>query len=312
MTFETPILFLIFNRPETTQIVFNIIKNIKPKHLYIAADGPRNLHPKDSDLCKNTRDLIINQIDWGCEVKTLFRDENLGCRKAVSEGITWFFNNVEKGIILEDDVLPDISFFSFCEELLIYYKNDKRIFQISGCNYNLPNISNKYSYFFSKYISIWGWATWKDRWEQYKISEEVYKEILYTENETLIFAYNTPDELKIRIDQFKSTFLGNIDTWDYIWSFTNIIQNGLTCIPHVNLVKNIGFSSNATHTKDSSHKYSKLHTSKINPPIKHPPYILKSYTYEKNYFQQTNIQEADESLKLILKKICKLIKNKLK
>ena len=156
--FNTPILFLIFNRPEVTFAVFEQIQKIQPKYLFIAADGPRNY--KENELCKATRD-VVQKIDWDCELKTLFRNENLGCAKNVSSAIKWFFDHVEKGIILEDDCYPDLSFFSFCEELLNYYDNNDRIMAISGFNAQLGIKRTKHSYFFAEIPLVWGWATWR-------------------------------------------------------------------------------------------------------------------------------------------------------
>ena len=136
--YNTPILFLIFNRPDTTKVVFERIREIKPSRLYVAADAPRQGKDKEAELCRQSRS-IIDSVDWPCEVKTLFREENLGCKKAISSAITWFFEQEEYGVILEDDCLPDLSFFRFCEELLIKYKDDERIGHIGG-NCFLPGI----------------------------------------------------------------------------------------------------------------------------------------------------------------------------
>ena len=163
---DTPLLFIIFNRPDVTLRVFNELKKQKPKYLFIAADGPRAGFEDDIDKCKRVREVVLNEIDWDCEVKTLFRDLNLGCGHAVSGAIDWFFENVEKGIILEDDCLPNKSFFYFCENLLESYKENDEVFAISGANFQDKKIG-KASYFFSKYLYVWGWATWRRAWENY-------------------------------------------------------------------------------------------------------------------------------------------------
>ena len=167
--FNTPILFLIFNRPDTTFKVFEEIRKIKPAKLYIAADGPRPNVIGEEEKCTASRN-IIKQVDWDCDVKTLFREKNLGCKIAVSSAISWFFENVEEGIILEDDTFPTQSFFWFCQELLDFYRNDSRIMHISGNNFQLGKIRGEGSYYFSKYNHIWGWATWKRAWRFYDVS----------------------------------------------------------------------------------------------------------------------------------------------
>ena len=162
----SPILFLIFNRPETTKKVFSAIKEVQPPRLYIAADGPRSEQPDEADHCELAR-TIATKVDWDCEVKTLFRDQNLGIRIAVSQAIDWFFEQEPEGIILEDDCLPDQSFFWFCKELLEKYRNDTRIMHIGGTNFQFGKNRTNYSYYFSRYAHIWGWASWRRAWEYY-------------------------------------------------------------------------------------------------------------------------------------------------
>src|ERR1700712_5595517 len=166
---NTPVLLLIFNRPDLTERVFDMIRKVKPVNLFIAADGPRMDKPGEAELCKKTLNVVLEHIDWDCEVHTLLREHNLGCKAAVSSAINWLFENVEEGIILEDDILPDESFFDFCNEMLIKYKDDERVTQISGVN--LMGVSdNTESYFFSKIGGIWGWATWKRAWRNYDVN----------------------------------------------------------------------------------------------------------------------------------------------
>ncbi len=164
--FETPILFIVFNRPDTTQQVFNVIKRIKPKYLFVAADGPRPDVPADIEKCKRTR-LIVEQVDWDCEIKTLFRDQNKGCGRGPAEAITWFFEYVDEGIILEDDCVPHIEFFKFIPLMLEKYRNESRIFLIIGTNFLGEWRPKKHSYFFSLFAHTWGWATWKRAWKLY-------------------------------------------------------------------------------------------------------------------------------------------------
>jgi hypothetical protein len=244
MNFDTPILFLIFNRTETTKQVFEKIRAIKPKYLYVAADGPRD--QQEVIKCDNTR-AIIKNIDWDCEVKTLFRDKNLGCGKAVSEGITWFFEHVECGIILEDDCLPEITFFHFAEILLKKYNNDLKVWHISGNNFQDNNQRGEASYYFSMFTHIWGWATWRNRWKEYKLNIDNYdikSDVkIYTEDNRM-FKY-----FERRKNQVSSN---KINTWDYQWLFCMWQHGGYSIIPNKNLVTNIGFGDDATNTKSTS------------------------------------------------------------
>src|SRR6185503_8669515 len=166
MAFDVPILLLVFNRPETTKRVFERIREIKPSKLFVAADGYRPEKEGEKEKCEEVRNLVMNSIDWPCEVKSLFRNSNLGCGPAVSEGITWFFEHVEEGIILEDDILPSRSFFGFAKELLKLYRNDESVWHIGGNSYNPYKM--KADYYFSAYPHIWGWATWRRAWNNYR------------------------------------------------------------------------------------------------------------------------------------------------
>lgn len=252
--FSTPILFLIFNRPDTTEKVFEKIREIKPRQLFVAADGPREGNEKDKINCEAARSIATN-VDWDCEVKTLFRDENLGCGKAVSKGITWFFDHVEMGIILEDDVLVDLSFFHFCQNLLFYYRNNDQIFHIGGSNYQNGIQRGKASYYFSKYPHIWGWATWKEKWDLYNFELTDSKE----EIEAIISNYCGISREKkywsCLFNSLKDT--KEISSWSYQWLYCSWKSNGISVLPNQNLVENIGFNNNATHTFVSIVDYNK-------------------------------------------------------
>ncbi len=237
-----PVLFLIFKRPDTTQRVFNAIRDAKPKQLFIAADGPRSGNEDDEVKCAETRE-IVERVDWECEVKTLFRKDNLGCGRAVSEAITWFFENVEEGIILEDDCLPNQSFFDFMTLMLIYHKQDSRVYHISGFSWVTDNESND-DYFFMRYPNIWGWATWNDRWNMYHYSlSEISERKVESELSKLDL---TKEEMYFQKMTFKETAKGNVDTWDYQWKFTCFFNNGLCITPKFCLVENIGNVLGAT------------------------------------------------------------------
>ena len=171
---KTPILFLIFNRLDTTRRVFEEIRKQKPRQLFVASDGPRVNKDGEREIVEKTRKLVLDNIDWECEVKTLFRGENLGCKIAVSSAIDWFFENIEEGIILEDDCLPAQSFFGYCEELLEKFREDGRISVISGDNFQFGWRNTSDSYYFSKNCHIWGWATWRRAWERYDVEMKTY------------------------------------------------------------------------------------------------------------------------------------------
>lgn len=283
---HTAVLFLVFNRPDTTKKVFNSIRIAKPPRLYIAADGPRLNKLGEVDQVEQVRQ-IVKDIDWPCEVKTLFREENLGCKLAVSSAIDWFFKNEDMGIILEDDCMPDLSFFIFCQELLERYKNEPRIGMISGDNFQLGNKKNMHSYYFTKYTHIWGWATWRDRWlNSYDVNISDWPNIRGQKSFEEIV--DNKDEVSYWSHIFDRVHSGDIDTWDYQWALANLIKRRLNIMPEVNLISNIGFDENATHTTQSN-DLANLSSSPINFPLSHPNAISRNinadeFTYFK-YFR---------------------------
>jgi len=247
-TLSAPVLFLLFNRPDTTFIVFEKIRAIKPKKLFIAADGPRDNIPEDIKNCAQARE-IVNLIDWDCDVKLLFREHNLGCGLGVSSAISWFFEYVDYGIILEDDCVPDLSFFYFCQNLLEKYRDHNSVMMISGTSYFLNKINSKYSYFFAKNYPIWGWATWKRAWEKYDFRihdwshtkrKELYK---FLKNENIV------DHWANCFEQIKQK---KVDTWDIQWAYTCIKNNGYSIMPYTNLISNIGLTGAHANGKKSA------------------------------------------------------------
>ncbi|SMP79518.1 Glycosyltransferase involved in cell wall bisynthesis [Desulfonatronum zhilinae] len=239
-----PVFFLIYNRPDCTRHVFEQIRQAKPEKLLIVADGPRIGKDDDHALCASTRKIVEN-VDWDCDVSRNYSDTNLGCKIRVSSGISWAFTQVDEAIILEDDCLPAPSFFPFCTTLLDYYRNDERVFQINGTCY-LNQLRLKESYFFSKYNHIWGWATWKRAWDCYQLENPGF------EQDFSLLQFHTDQERAYWFKAFKNYFAGNVDTWDYPWTFSVWKNSGLCVYPAKNLIKNIGFGQDATHTKNAN------------------------------------------------------------
>jgi len=296
---DSPILFLIFDRPDTTQKVFESIKRQKPKQLFIAADGPRMNEPGEAIKCKQTRE-IINQIDWDCEVKTLFRDINLGCGVAVSSAITWFFENVNEGIILEDDCFPDHSFFRYCDELLSFYREDTSIMMISGNNFQGGIKRSEGSYYFSHYAHIWGWASWRRAWRCYDYNMEAFPAFLKDNKFNHIFS--DKKQVRATIKTMSRAYKKYYNTWDYQWSFSIWEHNGMCIIPEVNLVTNIGFDSRGTHTNTSDTKSACIPTIPMKFPLIHP--IHKEINKEADYYTFINVlfQPFFLKIKILLKR----------
>jgi len=265
---------LIFNRPDLTGVVFEQIKKARPKRLFIAGDGPRKDKPGDDDLCRQTRDLVLQGIDWPCEVKTLFRGENLGCKMAVSSAITWFFEQVEEGIILEDDCAPHPAFFGYCQELLEKYRSDTQVNFISGTC--LPGSASHVSdsYYFSKFSIIWGWATWRRVWQQYDVAIKDWQYLKNSDWLENVFYGNGYFATGFK-RLFESIDQG-YDTWDFQLFFLNLKSNSFNIHPAKNLISNIGFDERGTHTRGAK-PYSRMPTVDIGY-LRHPR--VKSFDYK--------------------------------
>jgi len=242
--YQTPILFLIFNRPDLTKQVFEKIRAVKPEYLYVSADGPRVHKSEDVYLCAQTRQIVQEGIDWPCKVKYLFRNENLGCGLAVSGAIDWFFSQVEEGIILEDDTLPDLSFFQFSETLLERYRHSPEVLHISGNNFQFGRIRGNGAYYGSRFAHSWGWATWRRAWNKYDINMPDFPAIW----DQSVLKCNLPSEIA---NWWKHNLLlakeGKCNTWDYQWHYCIMKHQGICLIPNLNLVENIGIGVDATH-----------------------------------------------------------------
>ena len=276
--FNVPVLLIIYNRPQLTSRVFAEIRNIKPERLYIAADGARGDRPGDPQQVAAARE-IASAVDWPCQVKKLFREKNLGCKVGPSSAINWFFENEAEGIILEDDCLPHPSFFPFCQELLAQYRNDERVMMISGDNF--LNNPQPYSYYFSRYPHIWGWASWRRAWKFYDVNIPLWPQV---RDSGILNTFLSPAEAKHWRGIFETTFRDkNSTSWDHQWTLACWINNGLTILPEKNLVKNIGLGLESTHTKESPPSHCPpLYAMEF--PLRHPPFIVRNlqadqYTY---------------------------------
>ena len=266
-----PVLFLVFNRPDVTAQVFEAIRHARPARLYVAADGPRASHPEDAARCHQVRQ-IVSAVDWPCELRTLFRAENLGCRLGPSQAVSWFFEHEEQGIILEDDCLPSSEFFEFASSLLRRYKDDGRVMKINGFN-PLGSWSCADSYFYSYFGYAWGWASWRRAWEFFsedisQLADELGK------RPSLSYPFFR-DRLDV-IDQL----LQGLDAWDFQWEFAISAQHGLQLIPRTSLIRNIGFGADATHTLVAPKGVCNLQSFQSCMPMKHPLWMLVQTDYE--------------------------------
>jgi hypothetical protein len=296
---STPVVFIVFNRPDTTRRVFESIVGARPSTLLLIADGPREGKTGETEACRQVLE-IVSHVDWPCQVFKNFAAGNLGCAERVISGLDWAFSLVEEAIILEDDCLPDPSFFSFCSELLEKYRDDDRLASICGANLVERYQTASESYYFSRLGSVWGWATWKSRWQRYDRFLRNWPSLRRADALTELF-----DEPKYRSHWkriFDSMYEGvGPDTWDYQWCYSTLFENMLHIVPTVNLIANIGFGPEATHTKTpDSRLLPKLKT--IDFPLKHPSGMVPSRRLD-SHFQQLYFLPIAQRITQKLRKI---------
>ncbi len=281
---ETPVTFLIFNRPDVTERVFASIAEARPQTLLVVCDGPREDREGEAELVEATR-AIIDRVDWPCQVLKNYSDLNLGCGRRIASGLDWVFQNVETSIILEDDCLPHSDFFPYCETLLRTYENEPRIGCIGGNNFQDGQASRQHSYYFSKYFHCWGWATWRRAWRDYDFTMRSWP--AFRDRGGLRELCDTPEENWYWTRVFDRQYQGLCDTWDYQWTYCCWSQSRLSIVPSVNLVSNIGFGADATHTTHSIDELAELPTEPL-PVVSHPTEVARDryadqYTFQRNF-----------------------------
>lgn len=264
-----PVLLMVFNRPDNAREVLNAIRAVRPPKLYVAADGPRASRAEEAAICERTR-ALATAVDWPCEVKTLFRPHNLGCKVAVSGAISWLFDNEPAGIVLEDDTVPLPSFFAYCSEVLARYADDERVMMVNGSNHVSHRYRSKDSYFFSAYPHVWGWASWRRAWQRYDVAMPDWPQVKARHG------LATPLARRAFWRQhwypiFDAMHEQRIDTWDYQWSYAVYRNNGLAITPRYSLVRNTGFGADATHTTSGAPEYllRAVHRD-LELPLQHP------------------------------------------
>ncbi len=299
----TPVLLIVFNRIQLAQQVFDEIKKQRPKYLFIASDGPRKHIQGEAERNKECK-ALVEQVDWDCEVKTFFRDENVGAGKGVSSAINWFFEHVDEGIIFEEDCLPHSDFFAYCSELLEKYRNNERIMHISGDNFQYGIKRGEASYFFSLQPHIWGFATWKRAWSKYSFTMDDYSKAEF--KEVLKKYYPSWKTRQVFMDKFLLTKRGEINSWDFQWMAAVWRYNGLAILPNVNLISNIGFSADALHCTDPNDPFANIPTQKIIPLI-HPDKILINEDADNYYYNRFWYKSFPRIVYRILRRIYLLL-----
>ena len=300
---KTPVTLIIFNRPHTTEKVFEAIRQAKPPKLLVVADGPRKDKPGEAEKCQAAR-AIIDRVDWDCEVIKNYSDVNLGCGRRPSSGFDWTFELVEEAIILEDDCVPHPTFFRYCQELLEYYRHDERVMSITGLNIQFANQRTEDSYYFSRYTSSWGWASWRRAWKYFDYEMKSWAEV--REKNLLTHILDDPQVAKSWTQTFDFTTNGH-DAWDFQWAYACWLQSGLTIIPNRNLISYIGYSPvDATHTKEERGQYNDLPGEAMLFPLKHPQFVVRNREAD-DFTQNTYYDYHPSFLKKVNRKLQKVL-----
>ena len=284
MSFHTPLVLLIFNRPRHTARVLAEIARLRPSKLLVIADGPRVGRTDDLKNVAATR-AMIDKIPWPCELLKNYSDTNFGCRQRIGNGLNWVFREVERAIVLEDDCLPTPSFFTFCEQLLDRYHDDERVMSIAGTNFQNGTSRTPSSYYFSKYFHCWGWATWRRAWQHFDIEMKTWP--VFKAQGGMRMVADSSKEQSYWTNIFDRVHAGQIDSWAYAFMCACFSQGGLQALPDVNLVSNIGFDTNATHTSHQEHHLANLPLREI-AELRHPSFLVRqkeadAYTFRHAY-----------------------------
>lgn len=242
---DVPVVYIAYNRPHHTRRTFSAIRQQRPGKLFIICDGPRPDRKEDSGRCSEVRE-ILNEVDWPCEVIRNYADANVGLKRRVSSGLNWVFEQTDQAIVLEDDCLPHTDFFSFCAAMLERYKADEQVWAITGNNFQGGRRRGNASYYFSKYPHCWGWATWRRSWRRYEGDLQFWPEWAISKD----WCHKVPDRVERRYWSriFEGVRHHEFDSWSYAWLACAWYHGGLTATPNVNLVTNIGFGPDGTHT----------------------------------------------------------------
>ena len=297
---KTPVAFMVFNRPNTTEQVFAAIRQARPEILLVIADGPRPGRTGEAKLCAEVR-AIIENIDWPCIVHKNYSDVNLGCKGRVSSGLNWVFTEVEEAIILEDDCLPHKDFFPFCEKLLEQYRHDERVTMIGGTNYLVDRLQVPESYVFSRYFPVWGWASWRRAWNQYDLSMHNWPR--FRKEGQLRGLYADGCMRRFLTSSFDNTYNGRINTWDIQWFFACLFNNGLSIVPSRNMISNIG-TVGAHASGYSANNFFHVFPCDLDKII-HPEYVSQNLLYDKPFFKEQfkiSLTSVVRSLKAFLRK----------
>lgn len=302
--YNTPVLIICFNRPQFVSRQVASLRAVKPSKIFIFSDGPRPENMEDTHKIGLVRKLYLDQINWNCQVVTNFQEENFGCSAGPISAMQWFFKNEKEGIILEDDIIPSVDFFTFMSKMLDQYRTNKKIVSISGCNFGYEGPPN--SYLFCKIMNMWGWATWADRFQKIDFSINSWKRKKYhyifllrhLRNNIFDIDLNWIKYWKYILDKTINT--GNLTWWDYQVIYNQLEKKQLTVYPNVNLVTNIGFGEDAIHTTNEENPVGKLENKKMDFPLVEPAKTSNNFKFYEEYLKPIWAQYRRPNIKFYL------------
>ncbi|MCC7145355.1 MAG: hypothetical protein IT443_02825 [Phycisphaeraceae bacterium] len=288
MSLHTPMALIIFNRPDLAGQALVRIARARPSRLLVIADGPRKDRPGEAELCDQTR-ALLDKVDWPCQIDRNFSPVNMGCGKRIASGLDWVFAQVEEAIILEDDCVPEDSFFPYCQELLRHYRDDQRVMCVSGDNFQHGRERTPYSYYFSRYAHIWGWATWRRAWRHFDHAMTSWP--TFRDSGMMRQILEAPAEQDYWTNIYNRMHAGTHDVWSYMWQYAIWSQGGLTACPRVNLVSNVGFRGDGTHTQAVDGAVAGLPTLPLKD-IVHPPFVVRHREADQYCFENIFTRKA--------------------
>lgn len=278
----TPVVLCVFSRLETTKLVFAKIREAEPEKLYIISDAARSGRPEEAKKVKAVRDYLEDNIDWPCEVHKIYADSNMGCGRRIPSGLSEVFSLEEEAIILEDDCVPDITFFRYCQEMLEYYRDNTDVFIVSGNNPVSHLCSNEYDYSFTKIPFCWGWATWARTWRKYDFDLKGWPEHKKDPVWKRDFPLRARLFIKAELDEL---FDHKYDAWDYQMIYAIAINQGLCIVPSKNHIFNAGFGTDSSHTADMP-EWLNNEPVPVKFPIKHPPVVIRNEDFDRIYLSR--------------------------
>lgn len=285
---DAAILFLVFRRPDLTRRVWKAIRDAAPRRIYVACDGPRPSRPDDAAAVAAVRSVIDDDSE-GLDVVRLYRSDNLGCGRAVSSAISWFFEAESEGIILEDDCLPAPSFFPYCADLLARYRDDSNVMQIAGYNPVADRCVVRSDYVFTQYGWQWGWASWRRAWRHFDLQMAAWPDF---KRDGL---HRGTNFWPARVELLDSTFRGDVDTWDYQWAFAMASRWGLSAVPRVSLVQNIGLGGGTHYRESSTGPQATMPAGSLATPLRHSEFVVPDPRYEaemlRRFGQRSSIRQ---------------------